>query len=204
MCDGFETGTFADPPWSSAFSITTDAEHVYRGALAAHAHTPMLASNPNVASALIDNTNSATFGAGTTYVRAFLYLASGSSNDFMLTQVGPLSNAPGQVAQLFVNPSGLVVIKDTGPTTMASMSLPTDRWACLELAARGSTTTASSDAELIVWLDGTQIADVTGFNMSPSEQFALGLNFYGGLARPASDMWMDEVALDGARIGCSR
>jgi hypothetical protein len=204
MCDGFESGMFADPPWSSAFNLTTDGGHVYRGTLAAHAHAPALAANPSYASTLIDNTNRSTFSAGTAYVRAFLYLTSSSSSDFILAQVGPTSNAPDQIAQLLVTSSALAIATDSGPSTTTLTVMPTDRWTCLELAVRGSTSTSANDAELIVWLDGALVVDVTSFDMSPSQQFVVGLNFYGGSARPASDMWMDEIALDSSRIGCAR
>jgi hypothetical protein len=72
----------------------------------------------------------------------------------------------------------------------------------LEWSVRGSTTTSSGDAEMVVWLDSTQIADATSFNLSPSQQFTLGIYDQG--VQPASDLWMDEVALDTVRIGCQR
>jgi hypothetical protein len=204
MCDGFETGTFRDPPWSSAFNIVTDSAHVYRGALAAHAHTDALPANANYPSAVIDNTNASVFGTNTAYLRAFLYYASGSAQTVLLSEVNPLNNDPTQVVKVFILSGLLQVETDTAAPTSTGVAMPTDRWTCFELAAKGSTTTSSNDAHATLWLDGTQLADVGSFNLSPSQQFVLGLNFYGLPAAPASDLWMDEVALDSARIGCSR
>jgi hypothetical protein len=203
MCDGFETGMVADPPWSSNFSVTVDTEHVYRGMFAAHAETPAVTTE-GLVSYLIDNTNRATFEGSTAYLRAFLYLTSASASSFSLVAVDPLSNAADQAALVDVNDGELGVLVDSTTMTNTSVAMPTDRWTCLELSARASTTTSSGDAELVVWLDGAQIADVTSFDLSPSQQFVLGLSLYDVGAQPASDLWMDEVALDVARIGCER
>jgi hypothetical protein len=201
MCDGFETGTFAEPPWSTNFCVTIDAEHVYRGKLAAHAHTPALTGG-GAMSYLIDNTNRTTLAAGTTYMRAFLYLTGTSSQTIQISAVDPVTNPPGQVVSVNTTNGQLYVWGDQTTTTLTGVALPTDRWTCLEWSVRGSTTTSSGDAEMVVWLDSTQIADVTSFNLSPSQEFTLGIYDQG--VQPATDLWMDEVALDTARIGCQR
>jgi len=204
MCEGFESGIAQNPPWSSVFSMSFDAAHVYRGAIAAHAQTPSLPADANYASALIDNTNGATLGTNTAYLRAFLYYAGGSAQTVLLAEVGPKANTPGQLVRIFVQTGELVVETDSVNTTPTGVAMPTDRWTCLELAATGSTTAVSADAHLTMWLDGVQIADRGAFDMSPSEQFVLGLNFYALPAAPASDLWIDEVVLDSARVGCMR
>jgi hypothetical protein len=203
MCDGFETDMISDPPWSSNFGVTIDAEHVYRGLFAAHAHTPALTATENAQTILIDNGNRTTFGAGTTYLRAFLYLTSASAQSFGIGEVDPLSNASGQIAAYFVSSGELVIVTDSTTNTPTGVTMPTDQWVCFEVSVRGSTTTSSADAEIIVWLDGAQIADVTSFNLSPSQQFNFGPSLFGEGAQPATDLWMDEVALDTSRIGCT-
>jgi len=82
--------------------------------------------------------------------------------------------------------------------------MPRDRWACVEIAVTSSTTTTSNDAHAVLWLDGTQIADIATFNLSPADQFVLGLNFYALPASPPSDLWIDEVVLDSRRVLCMR
>jgi hypothetical protein len=203
MCDGFETDAtgFADPPWSSAFNVTVDGAHVDRGALATHAHTPALAANPNYGSQLIDNTNRVTFAAGTTYVRAFVYLPSASSGTFLLAQVDDLSNT--QLGKLFLG-SGVLELQTSTGTMTGAGAFPTDRWECIEIAATGSTGASTGDGEVAVWLDDMPQFDAKNIDLYPLQQFAIGLGMYGGPARPASDLWIDEVALDSARIGCTR
>jgi hypothetical protein len=198
MCDGFESGTIAIPPWSTNAGLTVDAEHVYRGALAAHASTLALTA---ASTFIIDNTNRATLGTNTAYLRAFMYLTSTSATTTQgLAVVDPLSNAASQIATVNLANRELVVEVESASTTSTGTAMPTDRWACLELSVRGSTTTTSNDAELVLWLDSVQIADVTSFNLSPSQQFLFGLTVDN--TQPASDLWIDEVALNTSRIGC--
>jgi hypothetical protein len=169
MCDGFESGMTANPPWSTSAGVTVDAEHVYRGALAVHASTPVLTATQFLDSFLIDNNNRATLAASTAYLRAFLYLTSTSATTFTLVRVDPVSNAANQIVDVDVASGQLVVQIDSVSMTSTGAAMPTDRWACLELSALGSTTTTSNDAQLVLWLDGAQIADVTSFNLSPSQ-----------------------------------
>jgi hypothetical protein len=207
VCDGFEEelGGFKKPPWSSALSqISVDSVHAYRGGLAAHAHSDALPPGSVHFAELIDNVNPGTLG-GTSYLRAFVYLAGGSSIDMQLLETSPISANYLQDVS-FVLSGGYPGIASHPSGTKVDMSapFPLDRWVCVEMMVKPSTSATSVDGEAQVSIDGTMRLDVVGLNDSPSEQFAVGIGFDGGDARPASDLWFDEVVLDTKPIGCSR
>ncbi len=96
------------------------------------------------------------------------------------------------------------------PTGVAlSRVLPPQQWLCVELMVDGAT------GELRTWLDGVEVpglvvdgtstADVDEqWHRRPSWRpslvdFSLGWESYAG---QAMTLWLDDVALDGARIGC--
>jgi hypothetical protein len=96
------------------------------------------------------------------------------------------------------------------PTGIAqSRPLPTDRWLCLEFMVDGA------QGQLRTWVDGAEVAGthVDGTSTPDIDEqwlrktdwrpmlidFALGWESYAG---QAMTLWFDDVALDGARVGC--
>jgi hypothetical protein len=77
---------------------------------------------------------------------------------------------------------------------------PIAKWSCFEWEYERATNTVR------FWIDEVPLADVSVTNplwvQPPYDKVNLGWqNYQANLAAPM-DVWMDEVALDGARIGC--
>ena len=95
------------------------------------------------------------------------------------------------------------------PTTdyarRSATAMPLDRWACLEWHFKGDTN------ELHFWLDGVELVDMAVLPTRVPTWFApdwvrvnVGLQLYRPDAEPDFDLWIDEVAINPTRIGCSR
>jgi hypothetical protein len=89
--------------------------------------------------------------------------------------------------------------------------MPTDRWVCVEWQFKGDT------SDMHLWLDGNEVPDLaiknavgTQDNRQPwtapaFSQLDLGWQMYAGDAGVQTvDQWIDEVAVDSQRIGCTR
>lgn len=95
------------------------------------------------------------------------------------------------------------------PTTdyarRSATAMPLDRWACLEWHFKGDTN------ELHFWLDGAELTDMTVLPTRVPTWFApdwvrvnVGLQLYRPDAVSDFDLWIDEVAINPTRVGCSR
>ena len=95
------------------------------------------------------------------------------------------------------------------PTTdysrRSATAMPLDRWACLEWHFKGDTN------ELHFWLDGAELTDMTVLPSRVPTWFApdwvrvnVGLQLYRPDAVSDFDLWIDEVAINPTRVGCSR
>jgi hypothetical protein len=139
------------------------------------------------------------------FVRLFLYEPSpmpAASYDFveLVGGVGPpypgieLRGQQPDVlgATAFVSPN-----MDWASTT----ALPLDRWACLEMEVDATSGTFR------MWLNDAPVADMTQtFTMQVPAYGILkvGLAYYQAAAQGKTELWIDEIAVDGARIGCTK
>jgi hypothetical protein len=80
--------------------------------------------------------------------------------------------------------------------------LPTDSWTCVELEFEGP------PANVVhVFLSGAELQAMRHAlpgDIPPLGILKVGLSFFQASAQPQADMWIDEVAVDSARIGCAR
>jgi hypothetical protein len=206
FCDGFENGSSAWTAAATHGSVVIDSSKAYRGAHSLHAQTDA-----------VTGTSQQKLGAGyghlfvpapafPVFVRMFVYMPSP-----VPPSVGAFVNIlqslpPYAGVQLNVRPPG-GYLGGTGYNGLdsdwssANDLVPANSWACLELEIDGAPSNLVhvfvSDVELTAMREGLP-ADVP-----PLGLLQVGLAYYAANAQPATDLWIDEVAVDGKRIGCS-
>jgi hypothetical protein len=224
FCEDFESGTFDSSKWTQMVaggSLTIDSVHVARGNKAMHAHVTDAAGNH----AQLRNTTEFSpnnYPGKTYYGRVFAYVtpqASVTHNDFIST-AGNLPNPDGgttplhsnygvdMVNKAFVSHFGLnegtTTLYDTG--ARSSEPIPIGDWHCWEWKWDGA------HNEEHFWLDETEVTGAAvlqsqnWYAAQPFDYLQIGLRLYhtedAGFG--AYDVWFDELALDTARIGCTR
>lgn len=214
VCDGFEGAAIDKSIWSmvlaSNAAVTLDATHVARGTQALHVHTNGVTAGTNGG---VRTSSGFPFPNDDLWGRVFVYMAGASPDQHtnMVEAVGPLTVDGGTTEgryRLGVS-TGHVIAGNYIPGDYGDHSktvMPLDRWACFEWHYDGT------HDEYHVFVDGNELTDMAiTATHSPrwtAPAFAyleLGLHLYHTLTDvPPLDVWYDELALDGARIGCGR
>jgi hypothetical protein len=208
-------------------SITIDATRAYSGHQSLHFHT----TNSGYERAMIVNTSIFPAANNTFFGRMFFYLEGDQpQTHFNLVDASgmlPNQTVPthivygGQIGMFLANyynnanPSAVLDLwqhagLNTNNAYTDITAVPTNRWACLEWQFKGNTN------EMHMWLDGNAVDRMTLVNTSsdccpttvwtqpPFNQVALGWTI---VANQESfdhfDYWLDAVALDSNRIGCT-
>lgn len=226
MCDGFEDKLPAPPQWvdirgSAAGTTGVDGQRAYRGAVSFHIHAG--ATNASTTSTLdVGGRVVTTAGAWSVpaaaalqshaFLRAFYYLPALSGGRFAIMEVGrlPTANLPFSGFQVLIDVGGDIVIAQGPAFSPSGPAAPTGRWFCVELGLDNTVGEAS------VWLDGATAPNLTLSGaplrkdpLDPSSNLnvnLVALEYFYRLFSPASsfDAWIDEIAVDSARIGCAR
>jgi hypothetical protein len=207
FCDGFENGSGAWAPTTASGSIAIDSSKAYRGTHSLHAQTEA-----------VTDTSQPKIGAGYThlfvptpsfpvFVRMFVYMPSP-----VAPSVGAFVNVlqaipPYAGVQLNERPPG-GYIGGTGYNGLdtdwsaSSDLLPTDSWSCVEIEIDGPPADTVHvylwDTELAAMREGLPAS------VPPLGLLNVGLAYFAANAQPASDLWIDEVAVAGTRIGCTQ
>jgi hypothetical protein len=207
FCDGFENGSIAWGPVESGGTIAVDDSRAFRGRHSAHAQIGAVSGNdqPTVRAAFQH-----TFLVplpSPLFVRMFVYLPAPvpPSVGAFLDVVQGL--APFSGVQLnFRPPTGyLGGTAYNGPNDDWSSQgdvLPTDSWQCVEMELEGTSDKVVSH----VFLGGNELPEMKRSidgNVPPLNILAVGLSFFQANAQPQTDLWIDEVAADKNRIGCT-
>lgn len=140
------------------------------------------------------------------FVRTFVYLpAPIPTRVFRL--LGLLENGGAyNGTSLWVSGGFLELDLADGQNYVQKAPLPADRWLCLELRFRPDATRG----EVQVWVDETEVQELrlTGDTALPDGadygRLSVGLFVPGGGPTAAYTVWIDELALDRARIHCDR
>jgi hypothetical protein len=204
LCEGFESGAIG-APWTESTpsgQLTVDGAHVYRGAHALHVHTNAFAAGGAAHASLSETKSFAQTGAKI-YVRAFVYVPSPAPNADGVLMAAQQEVSPFHGEEVYLTSSKLRLL-DNVPQTYTTHDgadpFPLDRWFCVEWAidTSGPTTTVS--------LDGNQEISSTDPNQPQPGLggLAFGLQYYNQVAQGAVDIWLDELVVDGAPIGCDR
>ncbi|MDB4975040.1 MAG: hypothetical protein JWN48_3381 [Myxococcaceae bacterium] len=230
LCDDFEAPAVGGPPgsnWTYPFSFTPqiDTGHVARGSkamlLAITGGTPSLIE---LAKPIFPLANNTIFG------RMFVWIEDLPSgpNYAHFTMVGASSSTSSNKAevridaQLETDPSRGHVYYGVGsdggdsgdwhtPGTEVQSIAVAKTWTCLEWQFKGDT------SETRVWIDGIEQASLHTtsteyrpgdaemgkvFTHPPFDTLRIGYWIYQTTTPPTANVWIDEVIVDKARIGC--
>jgi hypothetical protein len=112
----------------------------------------------------------------------------------------------GQFATLFLDPRAATFTFSTnfsGASTVWNASPLVNRWVCLELVVHFD----AANGELDLQLDGTSLRDVIGVATQPAgdvlDTINLGVISTDAASNGTNEVYLDEVALASAPIGCS-
>ena len=204
FCDGFEAATLDSPPWyfvNRAAAVAVESTRAYRGAQAVHVRLDSVGDFQAVRQGEV--TEADVTLAASVYVRAFLYVQS-PLTDRRVRIFGLLQdNAPSAGVEVLLE-SGNVVLTSNGQELESTTSFPLDRWVCFETQIA---TTEPGSARL--WLDDNEVTTVsfsgTTQQSPPLARVTLGAAIF---VEPdtllETNLWVDEVVVDSARVGCSR
>jgi hypothetical protein len=204
LCEGFEDPTLS-AIWAVSQtngSLSIDTTRAFRGSSSLHIHTDAVASG---ISNFVGAGEGETFAGnpGDLFFRAYLYIPPPAPPELEVLQV---VEATGGELDLELA-EGELALNDSwsGTFTRSTARPPINRWTCVEWEVETSPT-----PQLRVWLDGTPVnqlnlAEATQGAM-PNARFRVESAFYQtqANARPAYDLWVDEVIVDKARVGCTK
>jgi len=202
FCDGFENGM---EKWSQTYASggtpTIDSTHVYRGGHALHAHVDSVAAD---ASAYADVQRIQSWPSHV-FTRLFVYQPSPHppSPSGVLDLLEPSTPYPG-IELLTDPPSGTLGMKtySTGQDQVWQSDRGTismDHWTCFELEVDVNAGTSH------LYMNDSEVTDVAKTNLGLQSLgiLGVGLSFFMPSAQGAQDVWIDEVAVNGTRIGCA-
>ncbi len=230
ICEDFESDAGYDrdvwTQYASNGTLSVETTRAARGTHALHVHTHA----PEVDGGAGANVGLRTVrgfppARNTYFGRAFVWMAARSptTHSTLFESGGRIVDAgifDGSIPDGGVNVSQRFSISghqleasyDTSPrppTTdyarRSATAMPLDRWACLEWHFKGDTN------ELHFWLDGAELTDMAVLPTRVPTWFApdwvrvnVGLQLYRPDAVSDFDLWIDEVAINPTRVGCSR
>ncbi len=205
FCDGFEhSGGLLN--WSQTYASggipTADTTHVYRGSYALHAHIDAIAGPDASAYAQVQQVQA---WPAHVFVRYFAYQPSPhpTSPSGLVDLLQAASPYPG-LEMLTDPPSGGLAMKtystahDQAWASDGGVMTP-DQWVCIELEVDTGAGTSH------LYMNDVEVADLAGSNLALPQLgiLGVGLNFFQSSAQGAQDAWIDEVAVNGTRIGCA-
>jgi hypothetical protein len=199
FCDGFENGLGAWTAEANGGHSSPDKARAFRGSSSLHA-TVDAVKQPNGPV----NAKQVHFQQlpADVFVRVFLYVPSPfpPANPDLIEITVDNAPYPGMEVR-GQTPGHLAATAFGGPTddwTSASL-LPLDQWTCLEVEVDGP------NQAFRAWMNDAAIADMTRSFTQPVSTAGIvkvGLAYFGPAANQApTEVWVDEVAVDGARIG---
>jgi hypothetical protein len=194
FCDGFEQNlTNWSEVQSSGGQVYVDSVHVYRGAKALHANLYAVAEAGTQAWAYASKYGTQPWPTHV-FTRLFAYVPS------------PSPSSPYAGLELRVLPSNAALAMETFDTNAdkswqsADASAPLDQWVCFEVEADTNAETSH------LYMNDVEVTDLaqSGLALMQLGITNVGLTLPSGNVEPARDAWIDEVAVDSARIGCAR
>ncbi|MET0385928.1 MAG: hypothetical protein ABW321_08210, partial [Polyangiales bacterium] len=227
LCEDFESGALDSARWQAMFNLPTiDDQHAARGGKALHVSTGATTGSGIATKQIFPTPDENYWG------RLFVYLTALPTTPtwahWTLVGAGPTSDSAikGEVrvgGQLDTAINRFGVGTDGGPTgdwtnldadSPEPAAVPLNTWICLEWQHDGQhdETRFFKDGVEHPSLATTKQTDHGGNSDVPFELPTIGSIWFGfwnyNQGKPVQpdhfDVWLDEIALDGARIGCER
>jgi hypothetical protein len=204
FCDGFEGTLSAWVADTSGGEVAIDTTRAFHGTHSLHAHTDVVATGLlPFQKAYVDHVQTWPL---TMFARAFLYIPSpyaGQSAAGVLNAFQSGLPYAGAEIDLLPSTERLAFNGFNDPSLSgniaSSTALTLDAWHCLEMAIDGE------NQAFHAYLDDVELHDLSHdlAGMPPTlSVLQVGLGFSQALPQPAADLWVDEVAVNGSRIGC--
>jgi hypothetical protein len=206
LCDGFEGDLIAFPPWivvEHAAQVTIDRARAFRGVHALRVRTSEM---PDTLEARRHGeiTENTTVPGPFLAMRFYVYLP-GPAPTATWRLSGMLQVDPPHLGPMMFIRDGAFSFSAPGATDLVSArKLPTDRWVCVEWRVRRG---AAGESRVLV--DDQELADLTFTGNTelnaPIGLLTFGMWFFGNdMIQPAYEVWIDEVIVDSAPVGCAR
>ncbi len=204
FCDGFEMGLATwTQIYASGGAPSVDSTHVYRGSYALHAHVDPVVEAGATAYAYLQQVQT---WPSHVFTRIFAYQPSphAPSPSAILDMVG--GAAPYAGIELLTDPpaGGLGMKTYNTGVDQAWQSdggaIAFDKWVCFELEVDVTAGTSH------LYMNDTEVTDLaqTSLALSSLGILGVGLSYYLPSVQGAQDTWIDEVAVNGTRIGCAK
>jgi hypothetical protein len=212
LCDGFESGTIDPVIWDQSTTttvgtVTPDNTRAHRGAWSLHLHTSAITSG-GTAIATVGENHTFTSAGQTFFVRAYYYFPSGTASTAVATLLdASQTSGAGDDVSLAIDHDALSMYDGfaAGAYTASTTPLvPLDAWTCVEWEVDTGTPN-----QMHAWVNGTQVTQLDLMEATTGTPQIGGLDVGLGIYPPnastaALDVWLDDVIVDRARIGCAR
>ena len=205
LCEDFEStlGSAWTPHMTNGTAVI-DTAHAHGGTHAMHFHGNAIVAGAD-ADVRISETQTMSPLPSDVFVRAYYLFATTLSTDTQLSALGE-APSPYEGVTLLFDGQELTVGDTVGtPTTRGtSVSISTYTWHCIEWQVHPAMNTTGSTH---VWLDGTALPSLTTTEVTNPSAGLSVLSVGAGTYAPPSavaayDVWVDDVVVDVARIGC--
>lgn len=196
LCDSFEAanapGTGANGPWSAVgiingYAVVADNTQVHSGAKALHITAPATAGSGVL-------TETSTFPATDFWGRAWMrFKTAAGGHQVFVSVVTPTDQF--RLFNILSNTKIALHDQKNDQFFTSATTVPMETWFCFEWHV----TTSS----VHVYLDGNQLTDLnpTAWSITNAQSLQIGYQRLSpGVS--AGEMWVDDVAVDSAQIGC--
>jgi hypothetical protein len=200
LCEDFEAPQIDTARWNTFLTqgtATIDTTHVARGTRALR----LSGASATSVDLSLDHVENAAL-PDPVYVRAFVYAPALPA---MATEVMLSMNVAGGSSGVLVeaNYQGRLELDGwgvSGATAVSAAAAPTIRWACVEWMV------TQNPGAMTLWVDDVELPDLQAvpWSLPPSFEIVSLRLGYDVTVPAALDLWIDEVIVDGARIGCEK
>lgn len=211
-CAGFERGVVDAPFHPRALgsgSAAVETTRACRGAAALHLTTEPFPADTNVYATTFEQAVVPSPGAPL-YVRAFFFVpAAGALQGTTTALEAYQSQAPFCGVGLRLAADGSYFATDFCGASAAESArpaapFPVGRWVCVEQEI-----VSGPAGQVRTWIDDAAVPelDLDGVDTQPSpplDSVNVGIVASSSSAAPPAELWVDEVMVDGARIGCAK
>ncbi len=199
LCDEFEASSIDTSIWTTSTAnsglLEISTTHAHSGTQSLHAYVPAKGG----ADAHITETKTFPQAASNLFGRAWIYLEPSAPVLHVAYVWAKGPNATYTLASQNGTLMSLAWFSSNETANHSATGVPIGHWACMEWNFDPGAGTAD------YWIDGTLLTDLHegSWGKDAFQSLALGISLFGVDTGPAAyDIWFDDVAVAGSRIGC--